>query len=344
MRAAIYREFGGPITIEELPDPIPPADGVIIEVRASGICRSDLRGWEGHDPDIVLPHVPGHELSGVIVAIGREVTRSVIGQRVTVPFCGGCGRCGMCESGHTHICDNATQPGFTTWGSFAEFVSIEHADVNIVQLPDEVGFPAAALLGCRFITAYRAVVERAEVNSGEWLAVHGCGGVGLSAVMIGAAIGARVVAVDIDPRALDAARRAGAEHTVDASLDDPVEAIRRLTDGGAHVSVDALGSAVTVGNSIRGLRKLGRHVQPGLFQGPTTAIPMNDVIGRELTLLGTHGRAGHRIPDLLDMVVAGGLQPDRLLGRSITLDEFPAALMAMRTNSAPGIAVVTSFD
>ena len=344
MRAAIYREFGGPITVEPLADPTPAVDGVVIEVRASGICRSDLRGWEGHDPDIVLPHVPGHELSGVIVAAGRDVTRSTVGDRVTVPFCGGCGSCGMCRSGQTQICDHATQPGFTTWGSFAEFVAIEHADVNIVKLPDEVDFPAAALLGCRFITAYRAVVERARLGPGEWLSVHGCGGVGLSAVMIGASLGARVVAVDIDPRALDAARRAGAEATLDASAENPVEAIHALTDGGAHVSVDALGAEITAGDAIRGLRKLGRHVQPGLFHGATAAIPMNDVIGRELTVLGTHGMAGHRIPDLLHLVIDGRLRPELLLERTLTLDEFPTALVAMQTHSAPGVAVVTSFN
>lgn len=351
MRAAIYRAFDGPITVEDVRDPVAVADGAVVEVRASGVCRSDVRGWCGHDPDIGLPHVPGHELAGVVVAIGSLVRMFAVGDRVTVPFCGGCGTCEMCASGNSQICDRATQPGFTGWGSFAEFVAIEHADVNLVRLPPDVDFETAALLGCRFITAYRAVVERARLQPDEWLAVHGCGGVGLSAVMIGSSIGARVIAVDIDERALEMARSLGADVTIDAthvageatSIGGVADAIRAATNGGAHASLDALGAATTATNSIRCLRKLGRHVQPGLFHETLPPIPMNDVIGRELEILGTHGMAGNRIPALLDMVVAGTLDPARLIGHRIVLDDVPTALGAMRDGVASGISVVTTF-
>lgn len=346
MRAAVYREFGGPLAIETVDDPTPAADDVIIELSASGVCRSDIRGWLGHDPDVVLPHIPGHELAGTIVAVGRDVTGFDIGARVTTPFCGACGRCPTCEVGHTQICDNATQPGFTAWGSFAEYVAIEHAAVNVVVLPDEVDMVSAALVGCRFITAYRAVVERAELRTGEWLAVHGCGGVGMSAVMIGVASGASVVAIDVDSAALARASALGAEATIDASGKSPgevVEAVRSATGGGAHVSLDALGSPITASNSIGGLRKLGRHVQPGLFHDDLVALPMNDVIGRELTVLGTHGMAGHRIPDLLAMIVAGILRPIELLGQEITLDDVPTAFAEMRAFTSSGVSVVTAF-
>lgn len=346
MRAAVYREFGGQITIEPVDDPTPAADGVIIEVHASGVCRSDIRGWLGHDHDVVLPHVPGHELAGTIAAVGRDVTQFDIGARVTTPFCGACGCCPTCVAGQTQICDNATQPGFTAWGSFAEYVAVEHAAVNVIRLPDEVDMVSAALVGCRFITAYRAVVERAELQAGEWLAVHGCGGVGLSAVMIGVARGAHVVAVDVDPAALARASALGAEALIDArdaSPADVVAEVRAATGGGAHASLDALGSPVTASNSIRGLRKLGRHVQPGLFHDDLAPLPMNDVIGRELTILGTHGMAGHRIPDLLAMIVAGTLRPLELLGRELALDDVPTAFSQMRDFTSTGVSVVTAF-
>jgi alcohol dehydrogenase len=204
MKAMIYSEFGGKPTIETVPDPIPKSDGVVVKVIASGICRSDWHGWIGHDQDIILPHVPGHELVGEIVEIGKDVKTLNKGDRITVPFVSGCGHCPQCHSGNQQICDYQFQPGFTAWGSFAEFVALDYADDNVVLLPDELDSVAAASLGCRFITSFRAVVDQAVVQSGEWVVVHGCGGVGLSAIMIANAIGAKVIAVDINNQALEA--------------------------------------------------------------------------------------------------------------------------------------------
>ena len=241
MRAVSFKAFGGPLTVTTVGDPTPHPDGAIIEVRASGICRSDWHGWQGHDPDIVsLPHVPGHEFAGVVAAVGSEVTRWSGGERVTTPFVCGCGTCPTCEAGDHHICDFQTQPGFTHWGSFAEFVAVRHVDVNLVALPDEVEFVTAASLGCRFATSYRAVVLQGAVETGDWVAVHGCGGIGLSAVMIASALGARVIAIDIDRAALALAEEIGAEVLVDAgSVDDIPSAIREFSGGGVQVSLDA---------------------------------------------------------------------------------------------------------
>ena len=169
-----------------MPDPAPAPDGVVIRVEANGICRSDWHGWMGHDSDIHLPHVPGHELAGVVEAVGQETRRWKTGDRVTVPFAVGCGNCPQCLSGNQHICDDYFQPGFTAWGSFAEYVAIPYADVNLVRVPEELDFVTAASLGCRFITSFRAVVGPGRAAPGEWVVVHGCGGVGLSAIMIAA--------------------------------------------------------------------------------------------------------------------------------------------------------------
>lgn len=345
MRAAVYHEFGGPIAIEPVGDPTPPDDGVVIAVRATGLCRSDWHGWQGHDSDIqTLPHVPGHELAGEIVAVGREVRRWQTGARVTTPFVCGCGVCAECASGNQQVCAAQTQPGFHHWGSFAEYVMVRQADVNLVALPDSMEYVTAASLGCRFATAFRAVVEQGRVQAGEWLVVYGCGGVGLSAVMIGSAAGAQVVAVDINPAALAQAASLGAVVTINArETDDVVAAVREATQGGAQVSLDALGSRETAFNAVASLRRRGRHVQVGLLAGADfrAPLPLERVIAHELVVYGSHGLPAHRYPAMLTMIAQGRLQPQRLIGQRIGLDAAPAALMTMGQFGGPaGVTVV----
>ncbi|MCB9067085.1 MAG: zinc-dependent alcohol dehydrogenase family protein [Calditrichae bacterium] len=346
MKALYYETFGGPVSLQNLPDPAPSPSGVVISVKASGLCRSDWHGWMGHDPDIRLPHVPGHELAGEIVATGKNVTRWRIGDRVTVPFVGGCGSCPQCVSGNHQICDHQFQPGFTHWGSFAEFVAIDYADVNLVRLPDEMNVVTAASLGCRFVTSFRAVVAQGRVSGGEWVAVHGCGGVGLSAIMIANALGANVIAVDISDEKLEFAKNIGAIATVNAATSpDVVGQIREISDGGTHVSIDALGSATTCFNSIANLRKRGKHVQVGLMTGDHRhpKIPMDTVIANELEIVGSHGLQAHKYPTLLAMIAAGKLQPERLIGKTISLTEAAIALTQMDSFSGTGITVIDRF-
>ncbi len=348
MKAAIYRSFREPILIENLPDPVPDQDGVVIGVRASGVCRSDWHGWMGHDPDVRLPHVPGHELAGVIEQVGDDVRGWRVGDRVTLPFCCGCGACEQCQAGNQHICDRYFQPGFTAWGSFAELVAVRHADTNLVGLPEELDFETGASLGCRFITAYRAVCDQGRVSGGEWVAVHGCGGVGLSAVMIASARGANVVAVDINEESLRRAKSMGAQVLMDArSTEDVAGAILERTSGGAHVSLDALGSPETCKNSIRCLRKRGRHLQIGLLHGGETPLPMDQVIAKELEIVGSHGMQAHRYPEMLESIRDGVLSPQRLITRRIALEDVAEALAAMGDNTgdhaSAGITVVDRF-
>jgi alcohol dehydrogenase len=343
MRALVMHAFGAPLVLEDVPDPEPARDGVVVAVRASGICRSDWHGWLGHDPAIRLPHVPGHELAGEVVAAGPEVRGFEPGDRVTVPFCCGCGRCEPCRLGHTQLCDEDFQPGFTAWGSFAQYVALPRADLNLVRLPEALDFVEAASLGCRFMTAFAAVEVHGRVAPGDWVAVHGCGGAGLSAVMLAAARGAAVIAVDVDPASLELARAVGAAHTIESR--EPVAEIVSLTGGGAHVSFDALGSASTCVNSIRSLRKRGRHVQVGLMleDERSTAIPIDRVISYELSLHGVHGMAVGHYDALLRTVVAGALDPGRLIGRRIALEDAGAELAAMSDFAQRGVTVVTEL-
>ncbi|WP_445011048.1 zinc-dependent alcohol dehydrogenase family protein [Vreelandella stevensii] len=346
MKAVVFEQFSTPPSIQQVPDPAPAPHGVVVKVMANGVCRSDWHGWMGHDPDIQLPHVPGHELSGVVEAVGKDVTKWRIGDSVTVPFVGGCGTCPECHTGNHQVCDAQFQPGFTHWGSFAEYVGIHYADVNLVALPDTLTFDTAASLGCRFVTSFRAVVDQGRVSAGQWVAVHGCGGVGLSAIMIASAAGANVVAVDISEQALALARQLGAVATVNANqVADVVEAVVEITQGGAHVSLDALGHPTTCFNSISNLRKRGKHVQVGLMLADhsTPAVPMSKVIANELEILGSHGMQAHRYGAMLAMIQSGKLAPEKLIGRRITLEESVQALISMDKFEGAGVTVVTKF-
>ncbi|MGP3984904.1 zinc-dependent alcohol dehydrogenase family protein [Streptomyces sp. KR80] len=344
MRAVVFEEFGRDPEVREVPDPEPARQGAVVRVEATGLCRSDWHGWMGHDPDIQLPHVPGHELSGVVEAVGSEVTNWRAGDRITVPFVCACGRCPACAEGAQQVCERQTQPGFTHWGSFAEHVAIEHADVNLVSIPEDMSYATAAGLGCRFATAFRAVVAQGRVSPGEWVAVHGCGGVGLSAVMIAVACGARVVAVDVSHEALELARSFGAAVCIDASSvpGGVADAVLEATGGGAHVSLDALGSPQTCAASINGLRRHGRHVQVGLLPSVAgdPALPMARVIALELEVLGSHGMAAHDYPPMMEMVSSGALRPDLLITSTIGLDDAAEALVAMGTKPGTGVTVI----
>ena len=328
MRAVVFDSFGGPLRVVDAPRPECATDGVVIDVRATGVCRSDWHAWRGHDP-VTLPHVPGHEFAGEIAQIGSQVSRFAVGERVTVPFVVGCGRCDWCRSGQAQVCPDQTQPGFTQAGSFAEQVAIGAADFNLVRLPDELDYVTAGMLGCRFATAFHALTAQAQVRPGEWVAVYGCGGVGLSAVMVATALGARVVAVDPSSAALARASDLGAESLV--ADPDPVPAVRSITAGGAHCTIDAFGSGVTASAAVRSLRRRGRHVQVGLMFGDDrhAPVPWELVLAHELRILGAHGMAARDYPQMLDLIASGRLQPRRLLGSVITLDQAGHALMAM---------------
>lgn len=345
MKAAIFSAFGGPIDVVDVEEPAPQPDGVVVRVEATGLCRSDWHGWMGLDPDIALPHVPGHELVGTVVEVGGDVDEWEAGDRVTVPFVAGCGRCEVCRNGDEQVCPNQFQPGFTAWGSFAEYVGLRYADRNLVRVPEQINSTAAALLGCRIATAYRGVVVQGRVDAGDWVAVHGCGGVGLAAVMIARACGARVVAVDPDPAARPLAQSLGADVVLDGADDaELARALHETTGGGPHLSIDAIGHPEVVAASLRSLRPRGRHVQIGLLPAGMAAIPMGPVIANELEILGSHGMQARRYPEMLAMICDGHLKPDALVTSTIKLSEVPQALPAMGVAPKAGVTVIDRME
>ena len=345
MKAAYYETFGGEIKITVVPDPEPSPGGVVIQVLASGMCLSDWHGWMGHDPDIVLPHVPGHELAGVVVEMGKNVRKFKKGDRVTVPFVGGCGHCEYCNSGNHQVCDYQFQPGFTAWGSFAQYVAIDYADENLVILPDTIDYTEAASLGCRFITSYRAVKQQGRLQRNEYLAVHGCGGVGLSAIQIAKALGARVIAVDISDEKCKFAARIGADFTINATRENVVEAIKEITKGGAHISIDALGHRQTFRNSVNCLRKRGRHIQIGLMTEEHAApeIPMPLVIANELEILGSHGMQASGYAELFRLLETGKIDLEKMITERVNLEKVIEYLPVLNKRSSAGIVVIDKF-
>lgn len=346
MRALVIDEFGAPPAVREVLDPECPDDGVVVRVAATGVCRSDWHAWQGHDDGVVPPHVPGHELAGEIVAAGPAVTRWRAGDLVTVPFVCACGVCDVCRAGEQQVCPHQEQPGFTHWGSFAELVALHHADANLVRLPAGMSPVVAASLGCRFATAYRALTVHGRVRAHDEVAVHGAGGVGLSAVQVAVAAGAHVVVVDPSAGARAQAASFGAAVTIDPAGLAPeavAELVVQATGGGAHVSLEAFGSSGTAVASVLGLRRRGRHVQAGLLLGPhaRAGIPMDRVIAWELEVYGSHGMAAHEYPAMLADVTAGRLDPAGLVERVVGLDQAADALAALGSGTAgAGITVV----
>jgi D-arabinose 1-dehydrogenase-like Zn-dependent alcohol dehydrogenase len=340
-----------PLVVREVDDPVPAPNGVVLRVEANGICRSDWHLWMGDwswfGLAVALPHVLGHEFCGVVEEVGDDVSRWREGDRVLVPFSMGEGTCEWCQSGHHNICDTMLTPGVVSWGGYARRAAVPFADVNLVEIPHAVGFVEAASMGCRYMTSFHGVVDQAKVTAGEWVAVHGCGGVGLSAVQIATALGANVIAVDVSAEKLAFAKELGAVATVDANAGDPAAAILELTRGGAHVSVDALGIAATCRNSVNSLRKRGRHLQIGLTtaaeQGEV-ALPIDLIVLKEVTIVGSLGMQAPRFPAMLQMVESGKLRPGKLVHRTVPLEEAGAVLASMDRFATVGVTVIDRYD
>ena len=357
MRAAILRAYGEPLAVRELPDPEPAPDGAVVRVDACGVCRSDWHAWAGHgewaDDRVPRGQVLGHEPAGEVVAVGDEVDRFRPGDRVVVPFSLGDGTCPHCRRGAGNVCEDGRALGFEAAapGAFAERVAVPAADYNLVERPEWLGATAAAALGCRYMTAYHALAERTTVGGGDAVAVHGCGGVGLSAVQIAAALGARVIAVDVDEDALALAAEFGADATVNPESlpgDGSVpERIRALTDGGADASLDALGIAETCRNSVRSLRPRGTHVQVGLTtdaERGEVSLPTDWMTRWEISFVGSRGMPPTSYPDLFALIEATGIDPGALVARELSLSAVSDRLAARDGYDVRGVEVVTDFE
>ncbi|WP_265111924.1 zinc-dependent alcohol dehydrogenase family protein [Halosolutus halophilus] len=354
MRAAVLEEHGELLEVQDVDYPEPEPDQVIVETEACGVCRSDWHAWRG-DWGWVGVQAPkgqilGHEPAGIVSAVGEDVETLSEGDRVTVPFHLGDGTCPHCREGRANNCETVIPLGFTSIapGAFAEAFPVREADYNCVKLPDEVDFTEMAGLGCRFMTAYHALADRADLRPGDWVAVHGCGGVGLSAIHIASALGAHPIAVDVREDKLDRARELGAVETVNVTeVENPANEVKALAGGGADVSIDALGIAETCQNSIDSLATRGTHVQVGLTTGEEAGhidLPVDRMTMQEIDFHGSFGMPLVRYEELFDLIAQGTLEPGKIVGETLSLDELPETLASMDDYETIGIPVVTEFE
>ncbi|KIT14682.1 zinc-binding dehydrogenase [Jannaschia aquimarina] len=342
MRAAILRTYHEPLAIEDVPHPDCPPDGVVLKVLACGVCRSDWHGWVGEHPRVKPGQIGGHEYCGEVVEAGPQATHAV-GDLLIAPFILACGTCPQCRSGAQNTCLDQRLPGFIEPGAFAEYVAVPR-DHNLARLPEGMAPTLAAALGCRVTTAWHALTGRAALAGGEWLAVHGTGGIGLSAALLGRALGARVVVVDVVQEKLDHALSLGIDSAVMAG-EDTAARIREITGGGAHVSVEALGIPATVNASLECLRPLGRHVQVGMPVGHTARmeVDMSAVYQGNLALFGTRGMPSWRYSSLLALIESGAVDLAPMIAREVALSDVSAELAAFDGPTPPGVAVITDF-
>jgi D-arabinose 1-dehydrogenase-like Zn-dependent alcohol dehydrogenase len=342
MRAAVVREFNEDLSIETVADPSCPQNGVVLEVASCGVCRSDYHGWTGGHPKVQNGSIMGHEYCGTVVEAGSQAQYKV-GDRLIAPFILGCGSCPACHTGVSNTCEQQVVPGFGASGAYAEYVAVPF-DHNLVYLPDSMSPALAAGLGCRVTTAWHALTDRAMVQAGEWVAVHGTGGIGLSALLLAKMLGARVVVVDIVDEKLEHAKQHGADATVNAAKTDAAAAIRDITGGGAQVSIEALGIEVTTNASVDCLAILGRHVQVGMPSGEGLMnINMRAIYSKQLALYGTRGMPSWKYPTLLGMIERGDVDISPMVAREIPLSGASGELRAMNGPTSPGTAVITDF-
>ena len=343
MRAAVVREFNEDLSIESVEDPSCPDNGVVLEVAACGVCRSDFHGWVGGHPKVTHGSILGHEYCGIVVEAGAQAKHK-IGDRLIAPFILGCGDCPACHTGASNTCESAIMPGFGAPGAYAELVAVPF-DHNLVYLPDSMSPALAAGLGCRVTTAWHALTDRANVRAGEWVAIHGTGGIGLSSLLLAKMLGAQVVVVDIVEEKLTHAKSLGADASVNAVNEDVAAAIREITGGGAQVSIEALGIAQTTNASIECLATLGRHVHVGMPAGDgIMEVNIRAIYSKQLAFFGTRGMPSWKYPSLLAMIERGDVDLTPMLDREVSLSGATAELRAMKGATPPGTAVITDFS
>ncbi|WP_219415517.1 zinc-binding dehydrogenase [Pseudonocardia nigra] len=364
MKAAILRKPGTPLQVEDVELDAPHAGEVLVRVEAAGICHSDLHYMTGDIP-CPLPIVLGHEGSGVVEEVGPDVDAVAVGDRVSFawrPRCGHCeycmtGRPVMCVYGKVQVTSGGLMDGtsrlhrgdeqvhhFLGVSCFAERAVVSQR--SVVRVPDGVPPEIAAVTGCAVITGVGAVVNVAGQVAGRPLLVVGAGGVGLSAVMGAALVGASpIVVVDVDAAKLDLAQRLGATHTVNAAElgDDVVKAVRKITGGGADVAVEAVGRPETLRQAFSALKPGGTAIGVGLTAvDATVPIPINELVQQQKRLVGSlYGSANPQVdlPRIFALYRSGKLPLDALLGERHSLDDVEEAYQGMR-EGVPGRAIV----
>lgn len=329
MRAAVFEGAGRPLVVRTVEEPRVGPQDVLVRVAACGICHTDLHYIDHNVPTFKTPPlILGHETSGTIEQVGAEVEGFRPGERVLLPAVLTCGRCAQCRRGRENICERMVMFGNHVDGAYAEYVAAPAKDV--FRLPEAIPLEEAAIIADAMSTPFHAVTVRGRVQPGEWVVVVGCGGVGLNLVQIAAFVGGRVVAVDVVEEKLALARALGAEHTVPARAVESVpKAVRRLTDGGADVAFEAVGTPATITLAYDSVRRGGRMVLVGYSDRPAE-ISAARMMFFEMEILGSLGCRPVDYPRLIALVAAGRLQLAPLISHRLPLGEINAGLDLLR--------------
>lgn len=328
MRAAVFHGSGKPLEITTVARPEAGAGEVLVRVTACGLCHSDLHYLDHGVPTFKTPPlVLGHEISGVVVGVGSDVDSGLVGTSVLLAPVTTCGECVACRTGRENVCARQRMLGNTIDGGFAEFVVAPARDAY--PIPPEVPTEEACVVADALTTAFHAVTRRARIEAGETVVVYGCGGLGLNVVQVCALVGARVVAVDVDPRKLALATELGAAMAIDAREGDPAKRVRKETSGGADAAIEAIGLPKTQEQALSSLRTGGRLVLLG-YAAESMALPGGRVTYRELTVIGTLGCRPVDFPVVLDLVRRGKLTLTSLVTHRHRLDGINAGFDALR--------------
>ena len=337
MRAALLREFKKPLAIEEIDEPAPGPDDVLIQVEACGVCHSDLHIAEGDWPQLIkiikLPLTLGHEAVGRVVAKGENVTNPAIGDRVGVAWIHySCGDCEMCREGRENLCSSQKITGCTEQGGFAQYIKARAS--HALKVPDSIPSAEAAPLFCAGVTVYRAI-KNASVQPGQRLAVFGIGGLGHLAVQIAASLGAEVIAVDIADDKLELAKTLGAGRTINASSRNAVKELRSL--GGVHIAVVTSGSKIAYDQAFSSLRPAGILVVVGLPAEPLT-FPAISMVAGEFKVIASAVGTRQDLKEVLELAASGRL---KCLVESRPLESVNEVLDEMRAGRLTGRVVLT---
>lgn len=351
-KAAVVREIGK-LTFEEITLDPPQAGEVLVTMQAAGVCHSDLHTYRG-ELRAMPPLVLGHEGAGIVTQIGPDVTRVKVGDRILVNWLPSCDSCPTCLSGRPNLCETFPATTFQGWlpGKVSRIrtddgVVLKHylsaatmaeqmviSERSALPIPDDVPFDVAAITGCAVMTGVGAVLNTAQARPGQPLAVIGCGGIGLSAIMGARLAGCNpIIAVDVLQSKLDFARQFGATHTINSREVNMVDALREITGNGPEYIVDSVGASFTIGDALRAVRPGGTAVVVGMHSfKEDVPIPPNVLVAMNKRLLGSFvGSARPQIdlPMLIELYRAGKLPINQLISQHYSLEELPQAFADM---------------
>lgn len=318
MRAVRLVEPGRPLELQEIDVPHVGAMDVLVRVRAAGICHSDAHYRAGRSAVKPLPMTLGHEVAGVVERVGEGVTTVKVGDRVCLHYMVTCGHCAYCNRGQEQFCTSGAMIGKYRDGGYADYIAVSAR--SVFSLPAEIPFEQGAIMMCSSATSLHAL-NKARLRPGETVAVFGVGGLGMSAVQLARAFGARdVFAVDIEAGKLALAEQFGAI-PVNASDTDPVREIKRLTDGrGVDVALELIGLPLTMGQAFRSLAIQGRVAIAGITERCFDVAPYYDLISKEAEIVGVSDHLAQELPLLIEWARSGKLDLSRVITDTVPLD------------------------